>query len=81
MSLSEALSRSATEGKTIECPRGGAHSAGCICKGTRLVKACENCQGAGFDGAKNEICRKCSGLGALAVMVDTTKATEEFKVS
>lgn len=80
MSLSEALSRSATERKTIECPRGGAHSAGCICKGTRLVKACENCLGSGFDGAKQEICRKCSGLGALAVVVEAKKETEKFKV-
>lgn len=77
MSISEALSRAATEGRTIQCPRTGQHGEKCMCRGTKLVKPCEDCKGAGFDGQRQQLCKKCNGQGAVAGLVETKI---EFKI-
>jgi hypothetical protein len=64
---SEALSRSATEHKSVHCQKTKAkhHPQDCICKGTGWVIACTTCSGSGFNPAMQQVCATCGGCGAM----------------
>jgi hypothetical protein len=65
-SVTEALAMAAREAITIACPYTD-HSSVCACRGTRKVKACEDCGGAGWDGKRNRPCQGCAAKGCVAV--------------
>ena len=67
-SISEVLAFSALERKPVDCPFSHAerHPSTCKCRGTMRVVACEGCDGAGFDGKRNQPCMKCGGNGCLS---------------
>lgn len=66
--ISEVLSSSAGKGASVECPFSQAdnHAAMCKCRGTKRIKACEECDGAGFDGKRQRPCQKCGGSGCFS---------------
>ena len=67
MTMSEALSRSAAEGRTVHCLGSNAkkHAGDCLCRGTGWVKACTTCDGSGFNPKMQQVCAACGGKGAV----------------
>ena len=65
METSEKLAQAAITKEKIKCPRPGAHSSKCACKGTRWVTVCERCGGAGWNGKMNKVCGTCAGTGCV----------------
>jgi DnaJ-class molecular chaperone len=66
--VSEVIASSHALGRSVRCPFSMAesHTGKCRCKGTRFVISCADCEGSGFDGKKNEPCRKCGGHGCFS---------------
>jgi DnaJ-class molecular chaperone len=67
VALSEVLALGALSKTPFNCPYSHAyrHPRECPCRGTKRVKTCSRCDGAGWHNG--DCCHQCGGVGVLSV--------------